>query len=92
MADWHPIWRPRASMAEKRALMEQRQTNPDWIDRVNAPSDTRVGLGWYVLALLLPIAGGIAGIYWLAKGEVGPGLALWGTSFLGFLLAVMFLL
>lgn len=53
---------------------------------------SRVGVGWYLLALVLPLAGGIAGIYWLARGEVGPGLALWGTAFIGFCVAFALLI
>ena len=50
-----------------------------------------VGGWWYVLALLLPIAGVIAGIYWLAKNEVGPGLALFATSFVGWMAGLVLL-
>lgn len=43
---------------------------------------------WYVLAFLLPVVGIIAGIVALARNQVGPGFALWGTAFLGFLSAI----
>lgn len=53
---------------------------------------TGISFWWYVLALLLPIAGFIGGIVCFAKSQVGPGLAMWATSFLGWMLAVVLLL
>ena len=46
---------------------------------------------WYVAALLLPIVGLIAGIVFLAKGKIGPGIALWGTALLGAFLGTLLL-
>lgn len=46
------------------------------------------GVGWYILALVIPIAGFFAGIFWLAKSQVGPGFALFATSFVGWILAI----
>lgn len=38
----------------------------------------------YALSALVPPLGVVAGIVAMARGMVGPGLALWATSFLGF--------
>lgn len=58
-----------------------------------ADGDERKGIsGWWFLAsFLLPIVGFIAGIVFLAKGKVGPGLALWGTALLGAIIGLALL-
>lgn len=90
MAEWTPIWKPGDRRKYSMAAMAERQANREHA----VEQDERRGIGgwWYFLALILPIFGGLAGIYWLAKGQVGPGLALWGTAFLGFVIGIMLLL
>lgn len=50
-----------------------------------------ISFWWYVGAFLLPILGFVAGIYFLAKGKVGPGLGLWGTAILGSIIGFVLL-
>lgn len=54
----------------------------------------REGIGgwWYAVALLIPAFGFIASIYWFAKSEIGPGIALWATASIGAALGVMLVL
>ncbi len=54
----------------------------------NAPTQVNVNLtdtvpwGWYLVAVLLPIVGFIAGIVFMAKSKIGPAIALWATCFI----------
>lgn len=38
----------------------------------------------YLAAMLIPPWAFVAGIITMARSQVGPGLALWATGFLGF--------
>ncbi len=54
----------------------------------NAPTQVNVNLtdtvpwGWYLVAVLMPIVGFIAGIVFMAKSKIGPAIALWATCFI----------
>jgi hypothetical protein len=46
----------------------------------------RIEWWWYLLGVVLPIVGAIAGIVFMAKSKIGPAIALWATSLLAFLI------
>jgi hypothetical protein len=52
---------------------------------VNVAERPSLGLRWHALALLLPPAGLVAGIVLAARRDVGPALAVWATSFAGWI-------
>jgi len=58
------------------------------INNTEVKDKNRVTGIWYAVALIIPIIGFILGIVALARNEVGPGLALWATSFAGCVCAI----
>ena len=60
-------------------------------EHVKQDKNKGISAWWYVAALLIPIVGVVAGIVFLAKGRIGPGIALWGTALLGAFLGTVLL-
>jgi hypothetical protein len=64
-----------------------------WVARLQRESKgTASGTFWgIIVALLLPIVGVIVGIVMLARGRVGPGLAVLVATFVGFIVGLALL-